>query len=251
MGGGGGGGGWEEEEVVDGRRRWWWMGGGGDGGGWEEEEEVVDGRRRRRWWMGGGGGGGWEEEVVVDGRRRWWWMGGGGGGGWEEEVVVDGRRRRRWWMGGGGGGGGWEEEEEEASLPFAIKAAGIPTAAVMPSSAYGYHATQYLYPSYMAATQGVLATLPSALSPTATTAGSAQAAATAQYAIDYAPTYPSQFATTSGYEAYAPYTTTANPSGYAALPATAYTYAMPQHLTASGASHFAHFQSQQIPERLQ
>ncbi|XP_076457195.1 RNA-binding protein 24-A-like isoform X2 [Babylonia areolata] len=134
-----------------------------------------------------------------------------------------------------------------ASLPFAIKA-GIPTA-VMPSSAYGYP-TQYVYPStYLAATQGVLATaLPSALSPTAATTGTAPGAA--QYAIDYAPTYPSQFATTGGFEAYSPYTTTANPSGYAALPATAYTYAMPQQLTASGASHFTHFQSQQVPERL-
>lgn len=135
-----------------------------------------------------------------------------------------------------------------ASLPFAIKAAGIPT--VVPSSAYGYPA-QYVYPSTYLTTQGVLATIPSALSPTAAaTTGTAPATAT-QYAIDYAPTYPSQFATTGGFEAYAPYTTTANPSGYAALPATAYTYAMPQQLTASGTSHFAHFQSQQIPERLQ
>lgn len=101
---------------------------------------------------------------------------------------------------------------------------------------------QYVYPSTYLTTQGVLATIPT--NPLPSPSSTASAAAATQY-IDYSSAYASQFAA-GGYE-YSPYTTTAA-TGYG-VPA-AYTYAMPQQLAASGASQFAHFQSQQIPERL-
>lgn len=100
---------------------------------------------------------------------------------------------------------------------------------------------QYVYPSAYLTTQGMLAAIPhSPLSPSPT-------GTTATQYIDYTSAYASQFAT-NGFEAYAPYTTT-TAAGYG-LP-TAYTYAMPQQLTAAGASHFAHYQPQQIQERMQ
>lgn len=88
----------------------------------------------------------------------------------------------------------------------------------------------------------MLAAIPhSPLSPSA-------ASTTAQY-IDYSSAYAtSQFAT-SGFDAFSPYTTTAAATGYG-VPA-AYTYAMPQQLAATGASHFTHYQPQQIQERMQ
>lgn len=70
--------------------------------------------------------------------------------------------------------------------------------------------------------------------------------AAAQY-FEYPAAYANQFA--NGFEAAAyPYSTASN--GYVA-PAAAYTYAVHQPVAAGAGGHFAHFQSQQIQERMQ
>ncbi|XP_046560998.1 RNA-binding protein 24-A-like [Haliotis rubra] len=118
-----------------------------------------------------------------------------------------------------------------ASLPFAIKT-GIP---MLPGQ-YGF--PQYVYPSAYLASPGVLAMPHSPLSPTTGTTS-------AQYIADYSTAaYTGQF--TGGFDAY-PYTTTAN--GYG-VPA-AYTYAVPQQIANGNGTHFAHYQQQQIQERMQ
>ena len=110
-------------------------------------------------------------------------------------------------------------------------------------SFFCYSVPQYVYPSAYMATPGV--TIPvsphSPLSPTA-------AAAAGQF-FDYAASFPNSAATAgqfaNGFEAAAyPYTTAA---GYMPTAAAAYaSYAVPQPV-----GHFAHFQTQQIQERMQ
>ena len=104
---------------------------------------------------------------------------------------------------------------------------------------------QYVYPSaYMAAaaTPGVgLSVSPaSPLSPTTASQFFDYPAAAAAFPAAAAA---AQFATANGFEAAYPYTTNAS---YMAAPAAAYSYAVPQPV-----GHFAHFQPQQIPERMQ
>jgi hypothetical protein len=113
---------------------------------------------------------------------------------------------------------------------------------------FRYPATQFVYPSaasHYLTTGGVLAAIPSPLSPSSATTASAAAT---QY-IDYA-TYPSQFAATTGFEAYSPYVTTA--TSQFGVPAAYTTYAqLPGQLAATATGHFAAYQSQQIGDRLQ
>ncbi|XP_041362177.1 RNA-binding protein 24-B-like isoform X2 [Gigantopelta aegis] len=122
----------------------------------------------------------------------------------------------------------------QSSLPVALKS-GIP---VIPGQ-YGY--PQYVYPSTAYLTsQGMLAAMPhSPLSPTS-------AATTSQQFIDYSSAYAAQISAAE-YAAY-PYTTS-SAAGYA-IP-TAYTYTVPQQIAAGASGHFAHFQPQQIQERMQ
>lgn len=136
--------------------------------------------------------------------------------------------------------------------------AGIPTAVLQNQYGYrsggtgglevhtqawqGFPTAQYVYPSHYLTTGGLLAAFPhSPLSPTSATTASAAT----QY-IDY-PSYASQFAAATGFEAY-PYATAASQFG---VPAAYATYAqLPGQLTATGAGHFAAYQSQ-IGDRLQ
>ncbi len=104
---------------------------------------------------------------------------------------------------------------------------------------------QYVYPSAYMATPGV--TIPT-VSPHSPLSPSAAAAATGQLAFEYASAGgfstagAGQFA--NGYESAYPFTTAA---AYMPTAAAAYaTYATPQPV-----GHFAHFQQQQIQERMQ
>jgi RNA recognition motif-containing protein len=119
---------------------------------------------------------------------------------------------------------------ELTCFPFALKAG-------YPGIVQGqYGLPQYVYPSAYVASPGV--TIPvsphSPLSPSSATA----AAASAGQFFDYPAGYPS---VPNGFEAY-PYTTAA---GYV-TPAAYSAYAVPQPL-----GHFAHYQPQQIQERMQ
>ena len=96
---------------------------------------------------------------------------------------------------------------------------------------------QYVYPSTFAMTSpGVSVPVSPHTAPLSPSAG--------QF-FDYTAAYAAQFP--SGYETAYPYTTAASAAA-AGYVTPAYTYAVPQ---AIGAGHFAHFQPQQIQERMQ
>lgn len=122
--------------------------------------------------------------------------------------------------------------EGALAFPFALKA-GYP----------GYLQSQLglpqlVYPSTLMSTQGVtVPASPHTAAPLSPSAG--------QY-FDYAAAYASQFP--SGYESMYPYSTAVSAAAAAGYVTPAYTYAVPQ---AIAPGHLAHYQPQQIQERMQ